>query len=142
MVVDSLLAIAVAAAANVAAIDRAEMIRIADAFDQAQLTKDQKALETMVDDELIFIQGSGKRAGKADFIAGWTGASDRYDPIVLVDRTVTPLGPDSFVVSAETTLSGESGGQAFSSHLRFSDTFRRRHGRWQAVHIQVTRTGS
>lgn len=142
MVVGPLLAIAVAAAANVAAIDQSEMIRIADAFDQAQLTKDQKALESMVDDELVFIQGSGKRAGKADFIDGWTGAGDRYDPIVLVDRTITPLGPDSFVVSAETTLSGVSGGQAFSSHFRFSDTFRRRHGRWQAIHIQVTRISS
>lgn len=142
MLVDSLIAIAAAAAANVAAVDRAEMIRIADAFDQAQLTKDQKALEAMVDDELIFIQGSGKRASKVDFIAGWTGAGDRYDPIVLVDRTVTPLGPDSFVVSAETTLSGVSGGQSFSSRFRFSDTFRRRDGRWRATHIQVTRIGS
>lgn len=142
MLVDSLIAIAAAAAANVAAVDRAEMIRIADAFDQAQLTKDQKALETMVDDELIFIQGSGKRAGKVDFIAGWTGAGDRYDPIVLVDRTVTPLGPDSFVVSAETTLSGVSGGQSFRSRFRFSDTFRRSDGRWRAIHIQVTRIGS
>lgn len=142
MALGSLLVAALATAANVAPIDRAEMIRIADAFDQAQLAKDQKALEAMVDDELVFIQGSGKRSGKADFISGWTGAGDRFDPIVLIDRTVTPLTPDSFVVSAETTLSGVSGGQSFSSHFRFSDTFRRRNGRWQAVHIQVTRIGS
>ena len=138
----SLMVAVLVAAANLAPIDRAEMIRIADAFDHAQLTKDQKRLETMVDDELVFIEGTGKRSGKADFIAGWTGARDRYDPIVLIDRTVTPLGPDSFVVSAETTLSGSSGGQAFSSRFRFSDTFRRRDGRWRAVHIQVTRISS
>ena len=138
----SMMIAAVVAAANVAPIDRAEMIRVADAFDHAQLAKDQEALEAMVDDELVFVQSSGKRVGKAEFIAGWTGTGDRFDPIVLIDRTVTPLGPDSFVVSAETTLSGVSEGQAFSSHFRFSDTFRRRDGRWRAVHIQVTRIGS
>ena len=138
----SLIVAAVVASASVAPIERAEMIRVADAFDHAQLAKDQEALEAMVDDELVFVQSSGKRVGKAEFIAGWTGAGDRFDPIVLIDRTVTQLGPDSFVVSAETTLSGVSGGQSFGSHFRFSDTFRRRDGRWRAVHIQVTRIDS
>ena len=101
--------------------------------------QDRTRLDTMVDEELVFIEGSGKRSGKAEFIAGWTGAGDKYDPITLIDRTVTPTGKDSFVVSAETTLSGESGGKRFSSRFRFSDTFRRKEGRWQAVHIQVTR---
>ena len=119
--------------------DLGEMIKIADAFDQAQLQQDRALLETMIDDELVFIEGSGKRSGKAEFIAGWTGAGDRYDPISLIDRTVTPTGKDSFVVSAETTLSGISGGKPFSRRFRFSDTFRRKDGRWQAVHIQVTR---
>ena len=119
--------------------DSAEMLRTADKFDQAQLQQDRALLEEMVDDELVFIEGSGNRSGKAEFIAGWTGAGDRYDPITLIDRTVTPTGKDSFVVSAETTLSGVSGGQSFSSRFRFSDTFRSKDGRWQAVHIQVTR---
>ncbi len=119
--------------------DLGEMIRIADAFDQAQLRQDRALLETMIDDELVFIEGSGKRSGKAEFIAGWTGAGDRYDTISLIDRTVTSTGKDSFVVSAETALSGISGGKPFSSRFRFSDTFRRKDGRWQAVHIQVTR---
>ena len=119
--------------------DHAELLRVADAFDQAQLTKDRAAMERMIDDRLVFIEGSGKRTGKREFIEGWMGPDDRYDPIVLIDRTLTPLGQDAFVVSAETTLSGTSGGKRFASHFRFSDTFRRTGGRWRAVHIQVTR---
>ena len=122
--------------------DQTEMIRVADAFDQAQLTKDRQTLEAAVDDQLIFIESSGKRSGKKEFLAGWLDGTTRYNPIVLVDRTITPLGSDAFVVSAETTLSGSSGGKAFSSRFRFSDTFHRRDGHWQAIHIQVTRTGS
>lgn len=133
------LAIAAAVASAATAPQQAEMLRIADAFDRAQLDQDRQALDAMVADELIFIEGSGKRSGKKQFIDGWTDAGGRYNPIVLIDRTVVSLGEDAFVVSAETTLSGTSGGKAFSSHFRFSDTFHRRNGRWQAIHIQVTR---
>ena len=137
------LSVLMAVAASISsAPNQAEMIRIADAFDRAQLVQDRKALEAMVDDELVFIDGSGKRLGKKQFVEGWTDAGTRYNPIILIDRTVSPLGTDSFVVSAETTLSGNSGDKDFSSRFRFSDTFRRRDGRWQAIHIQVTRIGN
>ncbi|HEY0628732.1 MAG TPA: nuclear transport factor 2 family protein [Sphingomicrobium sp.] len=136
----SILMAAVAAASS--APNQTEMLRVADAFDRAQLSQDRQALEAMVDDELVFIESSGKRSGKKEFVGGWTDAGTRYNPIQLIDRTVTPLGDDAFVVSAETTLSGTSGDKAFSSRFRFSDTFRRRDGRWQAIHIQVTRIGN
>lgn len=118
---------------------RASLVAFADAFDRAQLAKDGPALEQMVADDLVFIDGSGKRQGKKDFIAGWTAPGDRFDPITLKDRTVTMLGPDAGVVDAETTLTGTSGGDSFTSHFRFADTFRRTDGRWRAAHIQVTR---
>ncbi|MDT8758524.1 nuclear transport factor 2 family protein [Sphingomonas psychrotolerans] len=115
------------------------LLQIADAFDRAQLTKDAAALERMIGDELIFIESSGRRLDKAAFIAGWTAPGDRFDPIRLVDRHLVPLGPDAFMVTAQTVLTGTSGGKRFTSAIRFTDTFRRTRGRWQAVHIQVTR---
>ena len=130
---------AMLAGAAAAALSPAEMTRVADEFDRAQLTKDAAAMGRMIDDELVFIDGGGKRQGKAEFIAGWTVEGDRYDPIVLVDRRFTPLGRDAFVTTSETTLSGVSGGERFASHFRFSDTFRKVGGKWRAVHIQVTR---
>ena len=131
----------IAAVLAAAALTPAEMTQVADSFDQAQLTQDRAALDTMTDDGLIFIDGSGKRQDKRQFIEGWIGPDDRYGPITLIDRTMTPLGEDSFVTSAETTLTGTSGGKPFASHFRFSDTFRRVGGKWKAVHIQVTRIG-
>jgi ketosteroid isomerase-like protein len=128
-----------AAPANKEAEAHLSLIQFADAFDRAQLAKDHDALERMVADDLVFIDGSGKRLGKKAFIDGWTAPGDRYDPIVLIDRVVTALGPDAGIVGAETILSGTSDGQSFSSRFRFADTFRRVGGRWQAVHIQVTR---
>jgi ketosteroid isomerase-like protein len=114
------------------------LVRFADAFDRAQLDKDEAALERMVSDDLVFIDRSGKRQGKREFIAGWTAEGDSFDPVALVDRVVRQMGPDAGLVSAEAVLSGVSGGARFSSRFRYSDVFRREQGEWRAVHIQVT----
>ena len=119
--------------------DTAGLTAFAESFDRAQLDKDGGALERMVADDLVFITGSGERQGKAEIIAGWTAPGDSFEPITLVDRVIRPIGADGGVVTAETTLSGVSGGQRFSSQFRFSDTFERTGGEWRAVHIQVTR---
>ncbi len=115
------------------------IIEAADAFDRAQLSKDGKALERMALDELVFIDGSGKRLGKKEFIAGWTAPGDTFDPITLIDRTVTPLGRDAAVVGAEVKLCGTSSGARFCNRIRFADTFVRVGGRWRVAHVQVTR---
>jgi ketosteroid isomerase-like protein len=117
----------------------ADAARFADAFDRAQLTKDRAALERMVADDLVFVDGTGRRQGKTAFIDGWTAPGDRYDPVVLTDRVVLPLGRDAVVVGAETVLSGTSDGRRFASRFRFADTFVRVRGEWRATHIQVTR---
>jgi ketosteroid isomerase-like protein len=119
--------------------DTAGLVAFADAFDRAQLAKDGPALDRMVADDLVFIDGSGMRQGKKEFIRGWTTPGDSFEPIVLHDRTIVMLGADAGVVGAETTLRGVAGGDAFVSHFRFADTFRRTGGRWQAAHVQVTR---
>ena len=116
-----------------------QLLAVADAFDRAQLTKDAAALGEMVADDLVFIEASGKRSGKPAFIAGWTAAGDRFDPVTLVDRRLVPLGREAFLVTAETMLTGVSDGKRFASAFRFTDIFRWIDGRWQAVHIQVTR---
>ncbi|WP_158213646.1 nuclear transport factor 2 family protein [Sphingopyxis witflariensis] len=130
-----------AANAQPAPDDTAALTAFADAFDAAQISRDGAALGRMVADDLVFIDGSGKRLGKADFIAGWTGADDAYDPVTLRDRIVMPLGPDAGLASAETILSGRSAGQPFRVRIRFTDIFRRSGDSWQAAYIHVTRMG-
>ncbi len=128
-----------ALAADAPANEVASLRAFADAFDAAQIAQDRAALETMVADDLVFIDGSGRRSGKAFFIDGWTGPDDDYDPVTLTDRVILPLGPDAGLASAETILSGRSAGKPFRVRIRFTDIFRRRGGSWQAVYIHVTR---
>jgi ketosteroid isomerase-like protein len=118
---------------------QSSILAAADAFDRAQLTKDRAAMERFLLDDLVFIDGSGKRLGKKEFIAGWMSPGDSYDAIKLIDRTVTPLGRDAAVVGAEVNLCGTSAGAHFCSHIRYADTFVRIGGRWRVAHVQVTR---
>ena len=117
----------------------AGLLAAADAFDRAQLAQDRPAMERMILDNLVFIDGSGKRLGKQELIDGWMGPNDKYDPAPPTDRVVTPLGRDAAVVNAEVKLCGTSDGQRFCSRIRFADTFVRIGGEWRVAHIQVTR---
>lgn len=119
--------------------ETASLRAFADAFDAAQIAQDRAALETMVADDLVFIDGSGQRLDKAAFIAGWTGADDDYDPVALTDRVTLPLGRDAGLASAEAILSGRSAGKPFRVRIRFTDIFRRHGDGWQASYIHVTR---
>lgn len=112
---------------------------IGDRFDQAQIAKDGAALQTLVADDLIFIDGDGARSGKKAFIDGWIDPAVMFGPIDIRDRQFVPLGADAGIVGGEVVLRGSAGGTPFASHIRFSDTFRLKDGKWQATHIQVTR---
>lgn len=128
-----------ALAAEAPADEVASLRAFADAFDAAQIAQDRAALERMVADDLVFIDGSGKRYGKAFFIDGWTGPDDDYDPVTLTDRVILPLGKDAGLASAETVLTGRSAGTPFRVRIRFTDIFRRHGDSWQASYIHVTR---
>src|SRR3546814_12051005 len=93
----------------------------------------------MVADDLVFIDGSGKRYGKAFFIDGWTGPDDDYDPVTLTDRIVLPLGKDAGLASAATILSGRAAGKPLRVRIRFTAIFRRHGDSWQASYHHVTR---
>lgn len=118
----------------------AETLRtVADRFDRAQIEQDRAAMEAMTAPDLVFVGSNGVRQDRATFIAGWMDPGTRYEPINVTDRYVLPLGPDSGVVGGDVVVRGTSNGEPFAVRIRFSDTFRRIHGQWRAVHIQATR---
>lgn len=119
--------------------DQGAILAAADAFDRAQLAQDRAAMEWMILDDLVFIDGSGKRLGKKELIDGWMGPNDQYDPAPPTDRVVVALGPDAAVVNAEVNICGTSNGARFCSRIRFADTFVKVGQEWRVAHIQVTR---
>lgn len=113
-----------------------------DRFDRAQIEGDRAVLEAMTADSLVFVGSDGARQDKSAFIAGWTDPAIRFDPVTIHDPYIVPLGADAGIVGGDALLSGTAGGRAFTSRIRFADTFQRIDGCWRAVHIQATRVPS
>ena len=117
--------------------DTASVLAAADAFDRAQLTQDEEAMERMVLDDLIFITVAGKRVGKKELINGWMHPHDKHEPVTPTDRIVRPLGPDAAVVNAEAVICTTNDGDRSCARVRYADTFVRIAGQWRVAHIQV-----
>lgn len=139
LVVFSLLLLGVAQSGMASEVSVETLREIGSRFDEAQLTGNRALLESMVSDDLVFIGSDGARQGKREFIAGWTDPDVHFAPVTIVAPYVVALGPDAGIVGGEAVLRGTANSRPFASHIRFADTFRRVEGRWQAVHIQVTR---
>ena len=127
------------APAQRADVDVATLRTVADRFDRAQLTQDGPALERLIADDLILIGSDGTRQNKRQFIEGFVAPGLHFEMAVPTDRYFIPLGPDAGIAGGDIVLRGTSGGTAFATRLRFSDTFRRIGGEWRAVHVEATK---
>ena len=108
------------------------------AFDDAQFRGDVATLERFLAPDFRYVRGSGRIAGRREFIANFTDPAQHLDPFVITDRRVIALGRDAVVVAADGVISGTNAGQPFREHFRFADTFVRRDGRWRVAYVQVT----
>jgi hypothetical protein len=131
--------LALGAFAPPADVDQATLRNVADRFDQAQLTQDRAALERLISDDLILIGSDGTRQNKRQFIEGFVAPGLHFEMATPTDRYFIPLGPDAGIAGGDVILRGTSGTTPFATRLRFSDTFRRVHGQWLAVHVEATR---
>ena len=114
-----------------------EIERASRAFDRAQQFGDRAALERFLAPDFMFVRGTGEVTGRAAFLATFGGAI-RFEPFEIKGREVIGLGADAGIVAAEGTMRGTNNGVRFVQRFRFSDTFLRRNGRWQVIHVQVT----
>jgi ketosteroid isomerase-like protein len=107
-------------------------------FDAAQQTGNRAMLERYLAEDLVFIRGSGAVADRESFIAAFTDPKTRFDPFVIKNRVLIPLGDRAVIVAGEGTISGTSDGTRFAEHLRYADVFELRDGQWRVVYVQVT----
>ena len=115
-----------------------EVKAAAKAFDDAQLRKDRAVLEQFLARDMVFVRGSGKLAGRDDFLATFTSPDLELAPYVITNPVFVPLGEHAALVGGEAVMSGTENGAAFREHFRYADIFAWRDGRWQCVYVQVT----
>ena len=109
-----------------------------DAWDQAIVKKDRKAIEANMADDFRQIDGRGNVETQASFVDGLMSPDLVIDPYTVEDFEVRVYG-DTALLSGRTRMTGKYEGQAFKSHYRYIDIYVKRHGAWKIVSVQITR---
>ena len=105
----------------------------------AMAQKDLATLNELIADDLVYTQSSARLDTKQSLIGNMESGSTVYTSVVPSDVTAQDLG-DSVVLTGSCRISVNSGGNAMSFGVRFTDVYARRNGKWQMVTWQSTRT--
>lgn len=108
------------------------LIALENAWNQAQLHHDSKALDSLVADTFISTDNDGVLMTKAQFLADNKDPS--YAPTVMANSDVQVLMYGTAAVVAGTYhAKGTNGGKPFDHYGRFTDTWVYQNGKWQCV---------
>jgi hypothetical protein len=135
-----LLLTAMATAAQMPAQPDAEQTKILaleNAWNRAEETKDSKALETLLDSTLVYIDYDGTLMDKAQFIA--SVKQPALHPEQIVNESMTAhLYAGSAVVTGVYREKGVNHGKPYLRRGRFTDTWVYRDNAWVCVASQST----
>ena len=116
----------------------ADLAAAAHAYDAAQVNGDGAALERLVADDYVLVNGGGQVQDKARLIADYVAPGFKLDPFTIEEPVEKVLG-DTALLGGRVNMTGTDGGQRFALVVRFVDTWARRDGQWRVVYSQVTR---
>ncbi len=111
---------------------RSKLIAMENAWNQAQLHRDSKAINEMVADTFVYTDTDGTVMNKAKFMADIKNPS--VVTTVVANRDVEVyLYSDVAIVTGEYRAKGKYKGEPFDHRGRFTDTWILASGRWQCV---------
>jgi len=105
----------------------------------AMAQKDIATLNELIADDLIYTHSSARLDTKQSLIGNMESGSTVYTSVVPSDVKAQDLG-EAVVLTGTCRISVNSGGNAMSFGVRFTDVYARRGGKWQMVTWQSTRT--
>jgi len=112
--------------------DKSKLVALENAWNQAQIHHDGKALNELVSDTFIYTDWDGTVMKKAKFIA------DAKDPSVQMTLVANEgvevfFYPGTAIVAGTYHAKGSSQGKAFDHYGRFTDTWILLRDKWQCV---------
>lgn len=112
--------------------NESKLIALENAWNQAQLNHNAKALESLVGEKFVYTDYDGTVMDKARFLA------DVQDPaykasLVTNENMKVDLYENAAVVSGTYHTKGTYKGKPFNHYGRFTDTWIYEHGDWQCV---------
>ena len=107
-------------------------------WEQANAKNDVTALERILAAEFVSTDSDGRVTTRAEMFARRKSGAVKFTAFTQDDYKVQVIG-DTAIVTGRMTTKGVRDGKDISSQERFTDTFVRRGGRWQAVATHSSR---
>lgn len=108
------------------------LIALENAWNQAQLHHDSKALESLVGDQFISTDNDGKLMNRAEFLADNRDPDYAFSLMTNTDMKVFTYG-EAAVVAGVYHAKGTYKNKPFDHTGRFTDTWVLQNGKWQCV---------
>ncbi len=117
--------------------EQTKILALENAWNQAEEHKDVKALDSLLDSTLVYVDYDGSMMDKAQFIASVKAPS--LHPEQIVNESMTAhVYSDSAVVTGIYREKGERNGKPYQRRGRFTDTWVYRDRTWVCVSSQST----
>ena len=112
--------------------DASKLIALENAWNQAQLHHDAKALNTLVSDSFVYTDYDGTVMNKAEFLADLKDP-DYHASLIANEGTRVISYPNLAIVVGTYHTKGTYKRQAFEHYGRFTDTWLYQNNKWQCV---------
>jgi len=117
--------------------EESKLVALENAWNQAQLYKDAKALSELVADRFVYTDTDGTVMNKSAFLAD--AKNPAYRAASASNDDVAVYFYDAFaIVTGRYHTKGTYKGKAFDHRGRFTDTWMRREQNWQCAAIHTS----
>jgi len=116
---------------------RARILALENAWNQATLQKDLKGLDPLLAEGLIYINNEGTEMNKAQYLASVSAPERSFEHIVSESMRVQFFGQNALVVGLYHEK-GIKNGKEYLHNGRFIDTWIRQGDSWMCVASQST----
>jgi ketosteroid isomerase-like protein len=117
--------------------DQMRIRSLENAWNQATLQKDAKALQPLLAEELIYIDYDGTIMNKAEYLASMRTPGLHFEQVVSEYSEIKVFGQGAMAIG-EYREKGIKKGKPYLRRERFVDTWIKRNGLWLCVASQST----
>ena len=116
---------------------RSKIIALEKAWNQAYKLGDRRALDGILDDQIVLINDDGTVQTKAEFLASVKGSNSQEQQVAPESINVHVFG-NSAIATGVFRAKGVEGGKPYVRRERFVDTWLYKGGKWVCVATNAT----
>jgi len=116
---------------------QSRIVALEKAWNQAYKLGDRKALDALLDDQIVIVNDDGSMQNKADFLASIKKSNSQEQQVTPESITVHVYG-NAATATGVFRAKGTEDGKSYLRRERFVDTWINKDGKWQCAAASAT----